>query len=115
MNQDITVEHPNGAVQGVCSAAIGLLALLIAFIGYTGFNSKSVNAPWQPGDLIHLGLSLVAAGLLAAVPWLATQPQAIGSSGISIERARKCFALGAGCAILAIAFFVIRDYLNNHL
>ena len=115
MNKDRKLIHPAGAVQGVCSAAIGLLALLIAFIGFTGFNAKSTQSPWQWGDLWHLVLSLLAVGLLASVPWLATQPQPKEEDGRSIERARRVFAWGAACVVAAITIFVIRDFSGNHV
>jgi hypothetical protein len=72
MSSQAEVEHANGSVQGICSGAIGLLALLIAFIGYTGYNAKGVNTPWSYGDLWHLTLALFAAIFLALVPWVAT-------------------------------------------
>ena len=108
------LEHATGSVQGICSGAIGLLALLIAFIGYTAFNSRGVNIPWSNGDLIHLGLALLAAIALALVPWIATSPQPRTPVGRSVEWARALFLFGACCTIASMAVFMARDFLANH-
>ena len=109
------LEHANGSVQGICSGAIGMLALLIAFIGYTGFNTKGSSTPWQFGDLFHLALALISAITLSIVPWAATRPQPIAKVGRSVEQARRLFLSGSICAVLAMTVFVIRDFLGNHV
>jgi multisubunit Na+/H+ antiporter MnhB subunit len=107
------LKHPDGSVQGLSSAAIGLFALLIAFIGYTGFNSSSTSIAWQLVDLFHLIPAGLACIFLALVPWRATQRQE-PESGTSVEAGRRCFAIGALLTVLAILVFLFRDYLGHH-
>jgi hypothetical protein len=108
-------KHPDGSVQGICSAAIGLFALLIAFIGYTGFSSTSGGAPWQRWDLLHLVPSCIAGLSLASVPWLATKRRPINEVGKSIDTARMFFALGAFLTLVGIISFLLRDFIRNHV
>jgi hypothetical protein len=107
-------KHPDGSVQGLSSAAIGLFALLIAFIGYTGFNSSSTGIAWQRVDLLHLVPASIACIFLALVPWQATRQRQENETGKSIEAGRRCFAIGALLTVLAILVFLFRDYLGHH-
>ena len=107
-------KHPDGSVQGICTGAIGLFALLIAFIGYTAFNQKGVNSPWSWLDLLHLVPSCLAGLFLVSVPWLATMEQDTEKVGESIRYARQSFALGAALALGGIIIFFIKDFINNH-
>jgi hypothetical protein len=113
MSSNIEREHPNGAVQGICSGAIGLLALLIAFIGYAAYNSKAANIPWSYNDLNYLIPAFIASIALAIVPWLATAPQPKDSVGISVERARLSFLIGALCVILSIAISIFTNFRSS--
>jgi len=110
MSSNIEREHPNGAVQGICSGAIGLLALLIAFIGYAAYNSKAANIPWSYNDLSYLIPAFIASIALAIVPWLATAPQPKDSIGISVERARLSFLIGTFCVILSMAISIFTNF-----
>lgn len=107
--------HPQGSVQAICSAAIGLVALLIAFVGYTAFNSFSVEAPWMLGDLGYLTFVLMAVVALVCVPWLATAPQLESDIELSMHKARRFFAVGALCTVLGVGIFIIRDFAAHHI
>ncbi len=74
MSKESELEHPTGAVQGLCTGAMGWLALLLAFIGYSGFNADGENIKWSKDDLYHLIFALIAFISFAAVPWVATKP-----------------------------------------
>lgn len=113
MNHCAKFEHPAGSVQGICSSSVGLLALLIAFVSITGYGSIGASSPWRLGDLWHLGLSLLAALLLASVPWLATKPQPPEKLSASLQHARMCLAAGTLCAMAAIMTFLVRSFLGN--
>jgi len=108
------LKHPDGSVQGLSSAAIGLFALLIAFIGYTAFNSSSTGIAWQRVDLLHLIPASLACIFLAFVPWQATRPRQEDETGKSIEAGRRYFAIGALLTVLAILGFLLRDYLGHY-
>jgi multisubunit Na+/H+ antiporter MnhB subunit len=104
-------QYPDGSLQAICSAAIALLALLIAFIGYTGFKSSD---PWSRGDLLHLIPFSLAVVFLAVVPFLATRKRPTGQTHKSIDVARMSFGLRTLLTILGIMLFLIRDYVGHH-
>jgi len=110
MSSNIERKHPDGAVQGICSGAIGLLALLIAFTGYAAYNSKGANIPWSYNDLSYLIPAFIASIALAIVPWLATAPQPKDSTSVSIERARLFFLIGALCVILSMTISIFTNF-----
>jgi hypothetical protein len=105
--------HPCGSVQGICTAATGLFALLIAFIGYTNFSNEALQHPWKLRHFTCLSLALIAAVALACVPWFATQPRLKGEEGASIDKARRFFAVGAASTFLAIASFFVIDIFDQ--
>ena len=106
-------EHPDGSVQALCSTAVGLFAVLIAFLGYTGFRSGDPS-PWNPEDRIYLVFAGGAEIAFILVPWFATRPRLPLMGRQSLRWARLCFAMGACCAVLSIGIFVYRDYRNNN-
>jgi hypothetical protein len=106
------VKQTNGAVQGVCSASVGLLQLLIAFIGYTAFTGNAAVSPWRPLDLVHLVFALFGAVALLSVPWVATR----GSSDYdltAINRARLLYAWGSACTLIAIVVVLGRSFFGH--
>ena len=109
------LEHPVGAVPGICSAAMGLLAILVAFIGYADFRLEP-GKQWVWVDLPHIGLAFVAMILFALVPLLATRPQPgnMPATRSALQAARLAFAIGAACMLVAIAWFVGRDVFVHH-
>jgi hypothetical protein len=64
------VEHPIGSVPGICSAAVGLLATLVAFIAYADFRLES-GARWRWTQVSPIVLAFAAMICLALVPLLA--------------------------------------------
>jgi hypothetical protein len=54
---DDGLEHPNGAVPAISSGAIGLLAILVAFVAYADFRVRP-DAPWRWGDAPPVVLAL---------------------------------------------------------
>lgn len=110
MSDETKVEHPNGAVQAICTGAIGDLAILIAFIGYTTFNTKSAEVPWSLKDLPYLLVAFFAIFQLALVPWEATRMEYTNSINLSLEKARYKFLLGSMATITSIAFFFVKEF-----
>jgi hypothetical protein len=110
------LEYPLGVIQAISSAAMGLLAILVAFIAYADFRLKP-GAPWSWADVAPIVLALCAATCLAIVPLLATRPQRREASvpESAVHTARGAFAVGAACAILAIAWFVGRALLSHQV
>jgi len=104
-------QYPDGSLQAICSAAIALLALLIAFLGYTAFKSSD---PWTRGDLLHMIPFYLAVIFLALVPFLATKKRAVAQAYKSIDAARMSFGLGTLLTIFGILVFLIRDYVGHH-
>lgn len=114
ITNSIPIKHPDGSVQGLSSAAVGFFALLVAFIGYTGFNSSGATSPWKAVDAFHLIPAGLAVIFLTLVPWLATKQQKTDETGKSIEKGRICFGIGALLTVLAILVFVFRDFFGHH-
>jgi hypothetical protein len=114
INTTMALKHPDGSVQGLSSAAVGFFALLVAFIGYTGFNSSGAATPWKAVDAFHLIPAGLAVIFLTLVPWLATQRRKTDELGKSIEAGRICFGIGALLTVLAILVFVFRDFFCQH-
>jgi len=106
------IKQTNGAVQALCSSAIGLLALLIAFIGYTAFTGKAGDDPWRPIDAVHLCFAAVAVVALLVVPWTVSR----GSNEYdlsTINRARVLYALGASCTLVTIVVVLGRSFFRK--
>jgi hypothetical protein len=107
-----TREHPNGSVQGICSGSIAILALFIAFVGFTSFKNPG---PWRWLDLIIQILpGMLGAIALTLVPWLTTKPQYEVNLGDSIENGRKSFIIGASLTLFAIIVPWMIDYFAHH-
>jgi len=105
-------KHPDGSVQAISSAAVALLALLVAYIGYTSFKNPD---PWRAVDLfIQIIPSVAAAISLVVVPWLATQPRAANEAYKSIRWARGLFLLGALAALTAMLIPLLYDFMIHH-
>jgi hypothetical protein len=103
-------EHPtSNAASGLCSAAIGLFAIIVAFIGYTGYSGTGAGPPWGLVDLFHLVPAGVAAIALVSVPWIATKPESKTKKGDALEVARMVFLVGGICTILSLGIFIGRD------
>src|ERR1044072_9785402 len=107
-------QHPDGSVQGLSAGAIGLFALVVVFIGYTGFSQSSSGAPWQWIDLFHLVPASLACIFLAFVPWVATRQRQLTEIGKSIDAGRRCFAIGALFTVSALLVYLLRDYFGYH-
>jgi hypothetical protein len=109
------LEYPMGAVQALTSGAIGLLAILVAFIAYADFRLKP-DASWSLATVPPIGFALCAAVSLAFVPFLATRPQQpkTGVRQSALHTARLTLGAGAGFTILAITWFVVRALVANH-
>jgi O-antigen/teichoic acid export membrane protein len=102
---------PTGSVQGICTGAGTLLAILIAFIGFTGFKS---SAPWSFTDLcVQIIPSIIATIALAFVPYLATHPVETTDKR-SLRYARASYAIGAILVLVAVGGYLVKDYINNH-
>jgi RsiW-degrading membrane proteinase PrsW (M82 family) len=100
--------HPNGAVQGVCSSAIGLATLLLAFtgiIGYTGKNSSGRS--WIESDLYYLIPTAVAFTLLVLAPIFATSRQDKNEQPLAVARA--LLSTGTAIGIIALLIFFWQD------
>ena len=107
-------EYPNSsAVSGLCSAAIALFAIIVAFIGYTAYSGTGAGGPWGWQDLWHLVPAGVAAMALVSVPWFATEPELANNKGHALDRARVVFLVGGVCTILALGIFIGRDVCNS--
>jgi len=105
MSDQDKLEHPPGSVQGLCSAAMTMLALLIAFLGYTSFRSPD---PWSITDLwIQILPAILGAICLVLTPMNATK---LENAQIAIQRARNAFAIGSTLALLAIILPMARDF-----
>jgi multisubunit Na+/H+ antiporter MnhB subunit len=105
-------KHPDGSVQAISSASIALLALLIAYIGYTSLKNPD---PWRLIDLfIQIIPCIVAAISLAMVPWLATRPRAPAEAQRSIRQARGSFLFGALAALTAMLIPLLYDFVIHH-
>ena len=105
----MTVKHPSGSVQGICSGAVALLALLVVFTGYSGYGSK------DPGPFISPSVQIIAIFALlclAFVPWFATRAREDNHKSIQI--ARFFFLLGAFFAYIAIIAPMLLDFYFNH-
>ena len=79
--------------------------------------STSASSPvafWRWIEVPHIGLAFAAVACFALVPWLATRPERADRPQRGLQTARYAFAIGAGCMILAIAWFVGRDLISNH-
>ncbi len=108
-------EHPVGSVQSLSAAALSLLTVLVAFVGYASFNGRASHLPWSVSDLVQLVFSLIAAVCLLAVPWYATQPQTRVNAYAVMERSRRLFLCGALSVLITILIYVVRDYLQHHV
>jgi hypothetical protein len=115
LDRESRLEHPLGAVPGICSAAMGLLAILVAFIAYADFRLEP-GARWSWADLPHIVLAFAAVVFFALVPLLATRPQEPDTPAqrSGMRAARLAFAIGAACMLVAIAWFVGRDVFVHH-
>jgi hypothetical protein len=102
-------ELPAGSVQALSSAAIGLFAVLIAFIGYEAFSSKQGDAtPWKLLDLLYMVPAGFASIFLVSVPFCCTAPRESSDIDESPRLGRLCFAAGAFFVLFTlIAFFVL--------
>ena len=100
--------HLTGAVQGVCSSAIGLATLLLAFIGYVGYTGKhSCDRNWEIPDLWYLIPAGLAFCVLLIVPLVATARQ--DESERPMEIARWMLLLGTACALFSVLAFFWQD------
>jgi hypothetical protein len=72
---------PQGAVQGLCSAAATIFVLGMTFLGYWGVSGPE---PWKWNDVV-----VVAPLMLIAVPLLSTSPIKNGKE--DLRNARKCY------------------------
>jgi hypothetical protein len=103
---NMSLKHPDGSVQALSSAATGLFAIMIAFIGYTCYGSTYGNTPWHPTDIFFLIPAGLGCIFLALVPWLATKQRMPEDIGKSIEGGRRCFAIGALLSLAAILIYL---------
>jgi len=108
---DSQAEHPNGSVQAISSAAMSMFALLVAFVGFTAFDSGGMDAPWRRIDIVDLVFALLAAINLSIVPWIVTRTQRHEAVGHSVELARLFFAVGAVFTELSILSYMVLDFL----
>src|SRR5215475_10940981 len=62
-NSTIAPKHPDGSVQGLCTGALTMFALLIAYMGYTSLKNPN---PWRVIDLFIqiIPLSVAAIALV---------------------------------------------------
>ena len=98
-------KHLAGAVQAVCSSAIGLATLLLAFIGFIGYTGKhSGDRNWEAPDLWYMVPAGIAFCVLVLVPFVATARQ--DENERSMEVARWMLLCGTVFALFAVlAFF----------
>ena len=102
--------YPQGSVEALCSAAMRLFALLIAFLGYTSFKSEE---PWSWLDLFVLIIPAILAGsALISVPFFGIQERKTEAE--SIRLARRIFTLGSCLVVFVIFMWFIRDFIANH-
>lgn len=104
---NMSLKHPDGSVQALSSAAVGLVAIMIAFIGYTCYGTTYGNTPWHPTDVFFLIPAGLGCIFLALSPWMATKPRLPEDIGKSIEVGRRCFAIGAFLSLAAILIYLI--------
>ena len=105
-------KHLNGAVQGVCSSAIGLATLLLAFIGFVGYTGKhSGDRNWEIQDMWYLIPAGIAFCVLALVPFVATARQDESETPMAI--ARWILLCGTGFALFALLAFFWQDVSNG--
>jgi hypothetical protein len=77
---------PQGAVQGLCSAAATIFALGMTFLGYWGVSGPE---PWKWNDVVVVAPLMLGFLLLIAVPLLSTSPIKNGKE--DLRNARKCY------------------------
>jgi hypothetical protein len=107
-------ELPAGSVQALSSAAIGLFAVLIAFVGYEAFSSKQAGAtPWKLVDLLYMVPAGLASISLVSVPILCTSPRESSDIDRSPRLGRLCFAAGAFFVIFTLIAFFALDFLAH--
>lgn len=109
------IVHPPGSAQVLSAAAIGILALLVAFIGFVDFNSASAGIGWRWRDLPPFILALIGAIALVRVPWLATTPVSGDMAFASMQAARRSLMAGAVLALLAMVTVVSIPILSRGL
>lgn len=101
-------KHPNGAVQAVCTSAIGLATLLLAFIGFVGYTGKhSGDRNWEVPDLWYLIPSGIAFVILVLVPFIATARQDDREAPMAL--ARWMLLVGTAFALCAVLAFFWQD------
>ncbi len=103
----MSLKHPDGSVQALSSASVGLVAIMIAFIGYTCYGTTYGNTPWHYTDIFFLLPAGLGCIFLALAPWLATRPRLPEELNKSIEGGRRCFAIGAILSLAAILIYLI--------
>ena len=101
-------KHLPGAVQAVCSAAIGLATLLLAFIGFVGYTGKhSGDRNWETPDLWYLIPAGIAFCILTFVPFVATARQDEREKPMAI--ARWMLLGGTAFALFSVLAFFWQD------
>ena len=86
-----------------------LVAVLVAFIGFAGYNVLKLKAAWHLADFVNGFLSLGAAVTLALVPWFATRPSEAAEHLSNLEKARRLYLLGLLLTVSTMLIFVIND------
>ena len=95
----MSMEHPQGAVVGLCSASAAGFALCSAFLGFWGFQG---SGSWHAVDLLVLLPLATGSLVLAVTPFVATRPVA---NGLGLGRA--FFLVGIILAWIAICIAAI--------
>ena len=101
-------KHLTGAVQAVCSSAIGLATLLVAFIGFIGYTGKhSGDRHWELPDLWYLIPAGIAVCVLVLVPFVATARQDDSEKPMAV--ARWMLLWGTVFALFSVLAFFWED------
>src|SRR5687767_9624557 len=100
---------PNGAVQGLRSASITMLAVGVAFLGFWAYGPHTGDVEWASRHFLVLSPVFLGYLCLGAVPWLATNPAPPDLSANLLTRARGAYLIGSLLLLLAVLMAIAID------
>jgi hypothetical protein len=98
----LSMEHPNGSVDGLCSAAANGFALCVAFLVAWGFQGQG---HWRGVDLwVILPLALAAGGF-GFTPYVVTRPVEA-----PVRAGRRLYGASVVAVMVAVVCALILEY-----